>query len=151
MSFKVVKLTIGKGKTVGDEKAGRWERQYYELEATIETEKDLELAKNSLEGLLDIWLKGETISGETPDTPGKSSQRPEDWGLPRNWDKNKIPWIETEGPKGKYQVASDPDNPDFKALVQDLEQHNGRLTRDNLFYWLFNNHKTVGRKPKQKS
>jgi hypothetical protein len=56
-------MTVGKGKTVGDEKAGRWERQYFELEAEIEDESALELAKGSLESLLDMWLKGETVSG----------------------------------------------------------------------------------------
>jgi hypothetical protein len=60
-----VKITIGKGKTTGDEKAGKWEKQYFELEAELQDEREIELAKGSMETLIDAWLKSETI-GETP-------------------------------------------------------------------------------------
>jgi len=54
--WKITKLTVGKGKTEGDEKAERWTRRYFEVEVTIQDEHDIELAKGSIEGLIDGWL-----------------------------------------------------------------------------------------------
>lgn len=134
MSFKVKKLTVGKGKTVGDEKAGVWERQYFELEAEIEEENALELAKGSLESLLDTWLKGETISGEKPST----------------WNAGKIKWVQAQGSSGPYEKSEDVNSLDFKELLKDLSAHKGKLTRDGLFYWQFERGDAVGRKPSKK-
>ena len=72
-------------------------------------------------------------------------QAPEDEEKP-SWDPSKIKWDEAEGPKGKFERSEDINNLDFKALVKDLAHHKGKLTRDNLFYWLFENGVTVGRK-----
>ena len=108
MTFKVTKLTVGKGKTLADEKAGEWNRQYFEVEALIEDERQLELAKNSLEALLDMWLRGENIS--------PPEEKP-------SWDPEKIKWTQA---------------------------HKGRLTRDGMFYWVFQNGTTVGRKKRGK-
>jgi hypothetical protein len=58
VSFKVTKLTVGKGKTTGDEKQGEWIKRYYEIEVSIEDEHDTEIAKASAEGLIDGWLTG---------------------------------------------------------------------------------------------
>jgi len=44
--------------------------------------------------------------------------------------------------------SEDVDNPEFKAMVRDLANHDGKLTRNGYFYWLFPNRKTVGRKRK---
>ena len=131
MSFKIRKITIGKGKTVGDEKAGKWVRVYYELEAEVEDEHQIELAKGSMETLLDAWLRGETVTPEKP-----------------SWDPAKIKWTEEEGFKGKYEKSEDVNNLEFKAMLKDLQQHNGRMTREGYFYWVFTTGSTVGRKKK---
>ena len=65
-----------------------------------------------------------------------------------HWDANKIKWEQTEGSKGPYERSNDVDSVDFKNLVKDLTAHNGKLTRNGLFYWLFTNGVTVGRKKK---
>jgi len=132
LSFKIRKITIGKGKTVGNEKAG-WTRVHYELEAEFEDEQQLELAKGSMETLLDTWLRGETITPEKP-----------------SWDSGKVKWTEEEGFKGKYDKSEDVNHPEFKMMLKDLQQHKGRLTREGYFYWIFQNGSTVGRKKIEK-
>jgi hypothetical protein len=134
MSFKVTKLTVGKGKTTGDEKAGKWERQYFELEAIIEEESALELAKGSLESLIDTWLKGETISNQ--------EQKP-------TWNAEKIKWTQAEGSSGPYERSEDVNSTDFKALLKDLENHNGKFTKAGYFYWKFEKSAVVGRKKRK--
>ena len=135
MAFKVTKLTVGKGKTLADEKAGEWNRQYFEVEALIEDEHQLELAKNSLEALLDMWLRGENIS--------PPEEKP-------SWDPEKIKWTQAEGSSGPYEKSDDVNSLDFKAMLKDLAAHKGRLTRDGMFYWVFQNGTTVGRKKRGK-
>lgn len=62
------------------------------------------------------------------------------------WDPNKITWVETEGTKGLYDKASPQATNDFKAMLTNLKEHNGKLTRDGFFYWVFTDQATVGRK-----
>ena len=62
------------------------------------------------------------------------------------WDPTKFKWIQTEGPRGLYEKVHSQDNEDFKAMLQDLQAHDGKLTRDSYFYWLFQDQETVGRK-----
>ena len=56
MSFKITKLTIGKEKTEGDEKASQCTKRYYEVEIQILDEHEIEIAKASVEGLIDGLL-----------------------------------------------------------------------------------------------
>ena len=35
---------------------------------------------------------------------------------------------------------------DYWAMLEDLKTHDGKLTREGFFYWLFRNGSTVGRK-----
>lgn len=62
------------------------------------------------------------------------------------YDVTKIPWVETEGQHGKYEKTDDVNNTDYKALRKDLVAHNGKLTHQGLFYWVFQNGVTIGRK-----
>jgi hypothetical protein len=134
MSFKIRKITVGKGKTTGNEKAGEWNRVYYELEAEVEDERQIELAKGSMEALLDAWLRGETVTPEKP-----------------SWDPNKVKWTQEEGAKGPFEKSEDVDNLDFKNLIKDLTAQKGKLYRDGYFYWLYQSGSTVGRKLKGKA
>jgi hypothetical protein len=62
------------------------------------------------------------------------------------WNPNKIKWEKAEGQRGEFEKSEDINNPEFKALLKDLAQHKGKLTRDSWFYWTFKNGSTVGRK-----
>jgi len=67
----------------------------------------------------------------------------------RDYDVNKIQWVEKTGAKGAYQLAdpkTEGDKPDFKALLMDLKAHKGGLNRNGWFYWVFNDAVTMGRK-----
>jgi len=137
MSFKVSKIVIGKGKTTTDEKQTQWTRQYFEIECLIEDEDSLELAKGSIEALLDMWLKGESVTPQKPQHPiGR-------------WDPSKIKWVEAEGTHGKYERSEDVNSLDFKELMKDLEAHQGKLTRDGYFFWRFEKSAVVGRKKRK--
>ena len=66
-----------------------------------------------------------------------------------------IPWIQAEGPNGVYQrFPAYQQKPgmtkDYLNLLEDLKRHNGKLQRNGLFYWLFNDEQTIGRKPAKK-
>jgi len=58
------------------------------------------------------------------------------------YDLEKIVWIK----KSNYEKAIEQDSHDFKALINDLEAHEGKLQRNGFFMWLFSDSKTVGRK-----
>jgi hypothetical protein len=140
MSFKISKMTIGKGKTTTDEKQTQWTRQYYEAEVIIEDESQIELARGSVEALLDAWLSGKSIV-EEPKVKGSTK-------LP--FDASKIPWIDRENEKGKFQVSEDYGNPDHKALLKFLNEAGGCVASEGWFYWIFRNGSTVGRKLRRK-
>ena len=65
------------------------------------------------------------------------------------WNPDKIIWEKTEGWKGEYERSEDVNNPEFKAMLKDLAQHGGKLTRNGLFYWVFKNSSIVGRKKRE--
>ena len=135
MGYRVKKLVVGKGRTISHEQNGEWVRQYFELEMDIPDEHELVTAKENAEGLLNEWLG---ITGETP-------QRK--W----SWNPDKIAWSMAQGSKGEYERSENADSLDFKALLKDLAEHKGNLTRDGFFYWSFKNGATVGRKRKVKA
>jgi hypothetical protein len=136
MSFKVSKIVIGRGKTTTDEKQSEWTRRYYEVEAVIEDEHSLELAKGSIEALLDAWLKGESISPPLPEKPPK-------------YDMAKIPWEQAQGSSGPYEKSSSVDNLDFKALLKDVQAHGGKMSVGDYFVWAFRNGSTLGKKKRK--
>jgi hypothetical protein len=62
------------------------------------------------------------------------------------WNPDKIKWEKAEGFKGEFERSEDVNNPEFKAMLKDLESHGGKLTRNSLFYWVYKDGSTVGRK-----
>jgi hypothetical protein len=74
-----------------------------------------------------------------------AKQRIKEAKLP-NWDPDKIKWEDAEGSSGQYQRSEDSNNPEFKAMLKDLQAHKGKLTRNGYFYWIFKNGSTIGRK-----
>jgi len=65
------------------------------------------------------------------------------------WNPDAIKWEKTEGWKGDYERSEDVNNPEFKALLKDLAEHNGKLSRNGMFYWVFKNGAVVGRKKRE--
>jgi hypothetical protein len=63
-----------------------------------------------------------------------------------SWDPSKIKWEQAEGSSGLYERSEDVNNPDFKAMLKDLRAHKGKMNHEGLFYWVFENGYTVGRK-----
>jgi hypothetical protein len=66
-----------------------------------------------------------------------------------DWNPDKIKWEKTQGFKGEFEKSSDFNNPEFKKMLKDLAEHDGKLTRDGVFYWVFKNGSTVGRKKRE--
>lgn len=64
----------------------------------------------------------------------------------RKWNPDKIKWRKAEGNRGPYERSEDANNLEFKAMLKDLQDHNGRLERGGWFYWVFKNGSIVGRK-----
>jgi hypothetical protein len=67
------------------------------------------------------------------------------WG----WNPEAVVWVDATGPSGGYQLAAaenNQGNSDFDEMLKDLEAHGGRLTRDGVFYWRFQQKPFVGRK-----
>ena len=62
------------------------------------------------------------------------------------WNPDKIKWEKAQGPSGEFEKSEDFNNPEFKAMLKDLQSHGGKLTRNGMFYWTFKNGSTVGRK-----
>lgn len=67
------------------------------------------------------------------------------------WNPDQIKWEQAEGSSGPYQRSEDVNNPEFKAMLKDLQAHGGRLTREGWFYWVFQNGTTVGRKKRNQT
>jgi hypothetical protein len=67
-----------------------------------------------------------------------------------------VQWTRTDGTKGPYErypafrQQPDTSNKDYNGLMADLKKHDGKLTRAGLFYWLFSDQTTIGRKLSQK-
>ena len=124
MCFKVTRLTVGKGKTVGDEKDQKWTRQYYEVEAVIEAENQIELAKESIETLLDTWLKGELVN-----KPQEKEER---------LDFDKLFWEKKQGEKGEYEQTSEKANGNcdlWKQLKAKVKEHKGFWQNGGYKFW----------------
>jgi len=65
---------------------------------------------------------------------------------PKSWNPTQIKWNQAEGSRGVYERSEDTNSPNFRLLVKELTQHEGRLSSNGYFYWLFSNGSTVGRK-----
>jgi len=51
-----------------------------------------------------------------------------------SWNPDKISWAKAQGAKGLFEKSEDVNNPEFKAMLRDLANHNGKLMRDGYFY-----------------
>jgi hypothetical protein len=75
--------------------------------------------------------------------PQRTAPTQQNAGL--TWDPTKIKWTKDVGLKGEYERSDDVNSLDFKAMLKDLGEHQGKLNRDGRFYWTFQNGNVVGR------
>jgi len=71
----------------------------------------------------------------------------------KKWNPDKISWVEAQGTRGLYQRY--PANgekvqatKDYRNMLADLKEHQGKLILEGFFYWVFTDGATVGRKKK---
>jgi hypothetical protein len=67
------------------------------------------------------------------------------------WDPEQIKWEEAQGTAGPYQRSEDVNSIEFKAMLKDLQAHDGKLTKEGWFFWVFKNGTTVGRKKRNQT
>ena len=65
------------------------------------------------------------------------------------WDPGKIQWVKSEGFRGPFEKSEDFNNLEFKRMLKDLVEHNGKLSKNGFFYWVYRNGSTVGRKKRE--
>lgn len=65
-------------------------------------------------------------------------------------DPSKITWTQAQGSKGPYERAAQQTGTDYQLLVKDLSEHGGRMNKGGMFFWLFEDGTTIGRKKVQK-
>lgn len=115
------------------------------MEAEIEDEHCIEIAKASLEGLIDGWL--------TP--PSKGTGQPHR-AQPQSETLNPeaIKWEMQPGlnnPKGPFAKSEDFNNPNHKSLVKKLAANKGFLRHKGFQYRLYANGSTIGRRALKKT
>ena len=52
------------------------------------------------------------------------------------YDLEKISWFDAEGSSGPYQRSEDVNSQDFRALLKDLNKHEGKMQKDSFFIWV---------------
>jgi hypothetical protein len=131
--MKPVTIEYGKTKNLGNFESERVSLKV-ELEP-VETEDQLKsqyiILKKQVNALLDLKQQQQKTNDYNPET---------------------IKWVRVTGEKGVYEryplFQQKPQlTPDYTKLVEDLQKHEGKLTRGNLFFWLFSDGTTIGRKP----
>ena len=88
-------------------------------------------------------------------THGKSFSSVEKVGLeinpsPHN-DPDKIKWVKATGQKGPYERYPDSEQEplqtiEYNTLMDAIERHDGKYTHNGMFYWIFTDGITIGRK-----
>lgn len=78
-------------------------------------------------------------------------KRPQKTKTVESYNPENIKWNKAEGNRGPFQAypkrGVEPEKTaDYLNLLADLKQHDGKLTKDGFYYWLFLNNITIGRK-----
>ena len=85
--MKVMRLTVGRGRTSRPSVAEEWTKEYFEIEMIVEDSTELEVAKAKLTGLIDGWLS----SSKHSQPAAKPAPQQEITMMPEEIDK--LPWI----------------------------------------------------------
>ncbi len=59
--------------------------------------------------------------------------------------KESLVWIFATGPHGVYELCHPSSNPEYLVLLKELQDHNGKMRRQEFFLWLFKDN-VIGRK-----
>lgn len=59
-----------------------------------------------------------------------------------------IIWTPKDGPKGHYEKAENQDSTEFYDLQKRIDEHNGKLSDKEFFYWVFQDG-SIGRKSRK--
>ena len=124
------KLTITRGASKQIGKA-QWEKREYSVVMDIPDMDRVNVAKNNGERLLKRWLEQWDSENEPY----------------ANVDVEKIRWHTSKGRKGPFERSVDRHNPEFQKLLTDLKAKGRSFVRCGLYYWIFQDDKTIGRKP----
>lgn len=71
----------------------------------------------------------------------------------KDYDVESLNWVQREGAKGPYEFCdpkTEGTKTDFKALLADLKAHDGKFRHKGMFYWVFNDAASIGRKQLKK-
>jgi hypothetical protein len=90
----------------------------------------------------------EYLQSLAPPESGSASGGPCKTRALSSYDVNKIAWQQVEGPRGLYQKTDGDNTPNYQALLKELQAHKGKMNIGGSFYWLFENQRTIGRKPR---
>lgn len=134
--FSVRKLTIGRG--VSKESNGKWQKDYYEVELLLHDEEYLHAAEQFGSSIVEEYLR--------KSEQAVSSMQPANDEISAIPDPEKIVWYASQGKSGPFERSVDRRNPVFWQLVELLKVKRTWL-HQNMFYWLFRDDKTIGRKP----
>ena len=74
---------------------------------------------------------------------------------PANFNPENIDWYKASGQNGLYERYPAPQQkptttPEYSWLLDQLLKHDNKYSYGGLFYWLFNDKVTIGRKPTKK-
>lgn len=107
-----------------------------ELEFLCKLRDAFRMAHEAIDEYIGLRVPRKPTKQSTWDPPGK-----------RSWNPDNVKWESAEGTKGPYEKSSSQVTEDAKRMLQDLKDHNGTMTRDGFFYWIFQGDEaTVGRK-----
>jgi hypothetical protein len=67
------------------------------------------------------------------------------------WDMAKLSWEPAMGSAGPYERCENDGSLEFKAMLNDLLAHSGKLSKEGYFVWVFSSGLTVGRKKQQQT
>ena len=125
---------------------GKYESEKIGVKVAVdETESPFDALKESKALVLSLHEEGKLIeeSKKVAEAAEPKDERPK-------YDLERITWTKEQGNKGEYEKAVEQNSIDFRALINDLDEHDGRLQRDGFFIWRFSQGNTVGRKPSRR-
>lgn len=111
---------------------------------TVDQYELTQKVKQAIELLLDIKAQ---LSQEPQPTQPTTTPKTEPTKLHSelNFNPDICAWMPAKGHRGEYEVAKDGTN--YRFLKKYLEEHEGKATINGMFYWLFTDKISIGRKP----
>jgi hypothetical protein len=138
-NFSPKKLTVGK--TISTMKNGIREGYYCKVETEVLDQDSLSSAEQYTSNIVDSILEKYQKKLTPPILATTDEYFFEDLDL------EKIVWKAAKGTRGPFERSVDRQNPEFLKMVRLLKENRGYWSYKGLFYWLFRDGVTIGRKP----